>query len=476
MRKLKNYMGGAILAAGLILAGASCSMAAGNENGWKGNSTDGWYYYNKGAKATGWQQIKGIWYWFDRTGLMAQDELVYIAGETYYFNPAGAMATGWYEFDRDSDIVYDYNINVDAAIDNIENPVFRNKEDAYNTVWLYFHKDGTAAVDEWIQSDVSGLWYYFDDLLMVSADFDHIIGNHRYGFDENGAMLVGWNYNYNNQSILAPNKYSTTWYYYSSDGKKFDVDSSENRFGWKKIDGKWYCFKSELNLAGGGTSVGTLIVDTYFNNGAAADTETDFYYVDKNGVMATGVTTINKDAKYVENRSDWDTNKKVGDFSDKAIEVYLKDGKAVAGAIERNRYYADISDGNVKSFNKTSFAVTGYPVKFKGSMVKDCLVTKDSHTYYMDKYGDKMVSYPLQIGYIKVTNTNGVLSYEFSVQKTDAANEYKAYLVFDGKGIAYDNIAAGRQVSAGSKRYYSTGIDYKTVGGVDNAMVFYYNR
>ena len=196
----------------------------------------------------------------------------------------------------------------------------------------------------------------------------------------------------------------------------------------------------------------------------------------------TGVQTcalpisISKDAKYVENRSDWDTNKKVGDFSDKAIEVYLKDGKAVAGAIERNRYYADISDENIKSFNKTSFAVTGYPVKFKGSMVKDCLVTKDSHTYYMDKYGDKMVSYPLQIGYIKVTNTNGVLSYEFSVQKTDAANEYKAYLVFDGKGIAYDNIAAGRQVSAGSKRYYSTGIDYKTVGGVDNAMVFYYNR
>lgn len=475
MRKLKNYMWGTMLAAGLVLTGASVSMAAGNQNGWQGNTADGWYYYQNGTKLTGWQQIRGIWYWFDRTGLMAQDELVYIAGETYYFNPAGAMATGWYEFDRDSDVIYDYDLDVEDAVSDIQNPVFRHAEDSYDTVWLYFHKNGTAADDEWIQSDVSGLWYYFDDLIMVCGDFDHIIGDYRYGFDENGAMLVGWNYNYNNQSILAPNKSSTTWYYYSSNGRKFDVDSADNRFGWKKIDGKWYCFKSELNLSSG-NSVGTLIVDTFFNNGAAADTETEFYYVDKNGVMATGVTKISKDAGYVEAREDWGNAKKISDYSKDAIEVYLKEGKAAAGTLVNNRYYAEIDDDNVKAFDKESFAVTGYPVRFKASLVKECFVTKDKNTYYMDKYGDKLTSSALQIGYVTVTTTNNVTSYQYSRTRTGAANEYKAYLVFDGKGIAFDSVAAGRTASAGSKKYYSTGINYETEGGVKYATIFYYNK
>lgn len=475
MRKMNAYMCGAMLAAGMILAGTSSVMAA-RENGWEGSRTDGWYYYQDGVKVKGWQQIKGIWYWFDSSGEMAQDELVYIGGETYYFNPAGAMATGWYEFDRDSDIIYDYDIDVDDAIAEIQNPVFRNAEDAYEKVWLYFHRDGTAADDEWIQSDVSGLWYYFDNLLMVSGDFDHVIGNYRYGFDEEGAMLVGWNYNYNNQSILAPNKSSTTWYYYASNGRKFDVDSADNRFGWKKIDGAWYCFKSELNLDSG-NSVGTLIVDTFFNNGATADTETDFFYVDKKGVMATGVTSISKDSGYVETRADWGSSKKISDYSDKAIEVYFdKDGRAAAGELVKNRYYAEIGDSNVRAFDKDSYAVTGYPVQFSAALVKDCFVTKDKNTYYMDKYGDKITSSALQIGYVTVTETNGVKSYQFSATKTNAANEYKAYLVFDNKGIAYEDVAAGRTASAGSKKYYSTGISYETESGVPYADIFYYNR
>lgn len=451
-------------------------MAAGSQNGWQGNDADGWYYYQNGTKLTGWQQIRGIWYWFDKAGLMAQDKLVYISGETYYFNPSGAMATGWYAFDRDSDIIYDYDLDVEEVIADIRNPVFRDAEDAYETVWMYFHRNGKAADDEWIQSDVSGLWYYFDDLLMVCGDFDHEIGSSRYGFDENGAMLVGWNYNYNNQSILAPNKSSTTWYYYESDGKKFNVDSADNRFGWKKINGKWYCFKSELNLASG-NSVGTLIVDTFFNNGVTADTVKDFFYVDKNGAMATGVTSISKDSGYVENRGDWGAGRKISDLSDKAIEVYFnRDGRAAAGTLYNNRYYAEISDENVKAFDAKTFAVSGYTVNFAASLVKSCFVMQDDDTYYMDKYGDKLTSSALQIGYVTVTETAGIPDYSFSVKSTGAANEYKAYLLFDNKGIARDDVTAGRTATVGSKKYYSTGIAYETKGGVDNAVIFYYNR
>lgn len=478
MRKIEKKLYGTMLTAGMLVAGAVMPVAAANTNeyGWQGNNAEGWCYYQRGEKLTGWQQIRGIWYWFDKKGRMAQDELVYIAGETYYFNPAGAMATGWYEFDRDSDVIYEYGLNINEIVDDIKNPVFEDAEDAYETVWMYFHRDGTAADDEWYQSEVSGLWYYMDDLIMVAGDFDHCIGEDRYGFDENGAMLVGWNYNYNNQSILAPNKSDTTWYYYERSGKKFDVDSETNRFGWKKIDGKWYCFKSELNLASG-SSVGTLIVDTLFNNGVTADTEANFYYVDKDGVMATGETEIDKEAGYVSVSADWGAGVRVADVRDSDIKIYFnKDGIADADRFVGDSYYAESGAANVKAYNTDTFAVSGYTVDFEASLVKKCFVTKDEKTYYLDKYGDRIKSSALQVGYVRVTDAAGAKSYQFSAAATGAANEYKAYLVLDNTGAARDDVLAGRTAKAGAKTYISTGIGYETVGGVEHATVFYYNR
>ncbi len=142
--------------------------------------------------------------------------------------------------------------------------------------------------------------------------------------------------------------------------------------------------------------------------------------------------------------------------------------------MEKNRYYAEIGDDNVKAFDAKTFAVTGYPVTVRGSLVKNCFVTIDQNTCYMDRYGDKVTSYALQVGYVRVTDTDGVLSYDFSADKKNSGNEYKAYLIFDSKGTASDDITAGRTVSAGAKKYYSTGIDYAANGGAGSATVFYY--
>lgn len=478
MRLKGKNLKGVLLATAMFAASASMAMAANSDtNGWQGNDTAGWYYYEDGKKVTGWQHINDVWYYFDKSGLMAQDELVYISGETYYLNPTGAMATGWYSFNNDSDILYNYDIDVNAAAEDIQNPVFKTAEESYETVWLYFHENGTAADDEWLQAD-SGLWYYFDDILMVAGDFDHLINNARYGFDENGAMLVGWAQNYNNQSILAPNKDSRTWYYYESNGKKFDVDSADNRFGWKQIDGEWYCFKSELNLSSG-TSVGTLIVDTLFNNGAAADTASNFFYVDKNGVMATGVTTVSKDAVLVENRDDWGlaSPNKVSKYTSSNVDILFDDnGKAKAKTFVNGRYYADAADAGVNYFDTNSFAVTAYTTKdisnIKGALVKSAFVEKDNKTYFVDSYGDSVTSHALQIGYVTVAD--GV--YTFSQTATGAENEFKAYAIFDNKGMAYDDVAATRTVSAGSKKYTSTGLNFADVAGVDNVTIFYYKN
>ncbi len=480
MRLTGKNLKGVLLTTAMFAASASMAMADNTENnGWQGNDINGWYYYENNVKVTGWKSIDNIWYYFDRNGLMAQNELVYIAGETYYLNPTGAMATGWYGFDHNSDILYDYKVDVQGAIDDIQNPVFKTPQEAYDTVWLYFHSNGTAADDEWIQSD-AGLWYYFDDILMVAGDFDHAIDNARYGFDENGAMLVGWAQNYNNQSILAPNKDSRTWYYYDSNGKKFNVDAEANRFGWKRIDNEWYCFKSELNLSSG-NSVGTLIVDTLFNNGAAADTASDFFYVDKSGAMATGVTNVSKDSVLIESREDWglSTANKVNKHSGGNVDILFDgDGKAKDKTFVNGRYYAAAQDENVKTFETSSFGVTAYADRsisnLKGALVKEAFVEKDNKTYFVDKFGDSVTSHALQIGYVTVKDDG----YTFSETPTNADNEYKAYAIFDSKGVAYDDVAANRTVTAGAKRYTSTGQKYTAEKDVqvNNVTIFYYKN
>ena len=59
-------------------------------------SGEKWYYLDEnGVMQTGWQKIKGVWYYFGgasdgamKTGWQT------INGKTYYFDSEGAMATG----------------------------------------------------------------------------------------------------------------------------------------------------------------------------------------------------------------------------------------------------------------------------------------------------------------------------------------------------------------------------------------------
>ena len=53
-----------------------------------------WYYYQNGAKATGWKQISGKWYYFNTSGVM-QTGWLQVGGTWYYFQSGGAMQTGW---------------------------------------------------------------------------------------------------------------------------------------------------------------------------------------------------------------------------------------------------------------------------------------------------------------------------------------------------------------------------------------------
>ncbi len=435
-----------------------------NSGKWEGNNADGWTFTpaDESKLKNTWAEIDGVWYYFHKDGIMARDELVYMEGETYYFTPTGAMAVGWYGFDNDSDVIYNYELNIEDNIADINNPVFKNAADAYDTVWMYFYSDGKAADDEWVNPGFD-LWYYFDDIVMACGDYDHEIGNAYYGFAEDGHMFVGWEENSENYHIKVPDKNESTWYYYDVNGKKFNVNAENNGYGWKKIAGKWYCFREEED--NNAHSVGTLITNTYFNNKLTADDkydDIDYYYVDKNGVMATGVININKEAYYVNSVSGWDSRGTIKNAGGDSIDVLFdSNGKAKEGW-SGTRYYADMSFNNVQKFDKEKYTVKAYDKNvniLKGSLVKDAFISKSSNLYYVDKYGDKMVNHALQVGAADVTKTNGNITglSTFVADDIDNSNPYKAYILFNSKGEAYSDIEVGREIRIGSKKYTAVG-------------------
>ena len=62
--------------------------------GWDKNADGTWSFYKDGAKATGWVNDNGTWYFLDAAGIM-KTGWVNDNGTWYYLNASGAMQTGW---------------------------------------------------------------------------------------------------------------------------------------------------------------------------------------------------------------------------------------------------------------------------------------------------------------------------------------------------------------------------------------------
>ena len=190
------------------IGGSNFYFAAGGamQTGWV-LRPEGWYYADgSGAQAIGWRYVRGIWYYLDGDnteypGLMANDSLKEIAGNTYAFDDSGAMHIGWY-YDGEN--------------------------------WYYFNHSG-AIVSGW--QAVNGYWYYLDPAennKMANSGW-RLIGDNWYFFYGSGAMATNW---------LALNG---EWYWFSGEGAM--------KTGWQVAGGVWYYMYTKNDTHGGSEGV-----------------------------------------------------------------------------------------------------------------------------------------------------------------------------------------------------------------------------
>ena len=125
---------------------------------WVQDADNNWNFTENGSFTIGWKQIDGIWYHFDKNGIM---ETGWVQGEDskwYYMNKDGSMKTGWL---KDTDGNW-YNLGISGAM---------------RTGWM---------------QDTDGKYYFISSLGVMQIGIIKVEGK-PYLFDESGAILIGKN-------------------------------------------------------------------------------------------------------------------------------------------------------------------------------------------------------------------------------------------------------------------------------------------
>lgn len=234
-----------------------------------------WYYSNgSGAMQTGWVNLGGIWYYLNTDGSMAQGWAA-LGGTWYYLKPgSGAMQTGWYKVGQ----TWYYSNGSGAMQTGWIN---------LNGVWYYLAGNG-AMQTGWISP--GGTWYYMAANGAMQTGWVKLGGTWYY-LSGNGAMQTGWlnlngtwYYLNSNGSMAQGWGYLGAWYY-------FTPGSGAMRTGWYQVGNEWYY------SYGNGIMATNTWIDTYYyvgSNGAMLkDTNIGGYYVDKNGRWVPGYGTVN---------------------------------------------------------------------------------------------------------------------------------------------------------------------------------------
>ncbi len=414
--------------------------------------TDGWY-----AKDTDGNQIKSGWavdpygrYYYFSSSKALENTFITWKGEIYYFGYDCIMCEGWVKFTPDNAVVCE--ADNDGLVDS-KAILNGDSDNAYgNVVWCYFTQGGAAARNEWV--DVDGLWYYFEDIIMICDTYSYYVSADKrtYGFSGNGNMHVGWIKAAGAKYAETPYEGSNSfWVYYYNNGTIAEE-------GWNKIDGEWYYFiDSETGLKVDtqcGVKAGTAVLLTnYFGKvSKGADNGTAVYYFDDNGVMQTGAVTIAKN-KYVTT----------------SITAFLNLETTTRGYFLRNTSSTSelcfTSAGALRTNYVSGLTYYGgnssaaYYLS-KDYSVNDTVIETNAATTIFD--GQKLYNaFRINGGYVYYFDANG------EMVKNDVVTFGAVTIAFDGNGRAIIKDATnGYTYAAGRYYYFGSEFGTVTVGGI----------
>lgn len=270
--------------------------------GMKANMSDKWYYFNDNGEMVKntTVNIRGIDCTFDENGIEISengvkifnygDEGTYENGKSYYVNKSGKK-TGWVDVEGK---VYYYNekgeMQKDTTVKDLDgNEVKLNKNGVvvgklgYELIYgEEITKDSSEAYKsshkQW--KKVGNDWYYY-----TGGKFENMLTGS--WIKDNGV----W-YNFNDKGIMQKN---TTVKdkkgndcVLNADGALTNRDKPEEDFeagydfSWKQVDGNWYSIASNGNKETGWVQ-----------------SNSKWYYCNKDGVMQKDTTIVENDIKYV---------------------------------------------------------------------------------------------------------------------------------------------------------------------------------
>lgn len=277
-------------------------------DGTKSYRQPAWYYLGgNGSAQVGWNRIKGSWYYLGTWSnpVMRLGHFYDNTGAGYVADYNGAMKTGWYNanwrFDSETGkytTAYTITDENDAEITAYREPV-----------WCYANKSG-ALQSGW--NKIQGKWYYlgvpYDEELRIGTFTDR--DGEDYVADYDGAMKSGW-YNVNWRFDVKTGKYTNR----DTEGKKLDSqwyyagNGGALKYGWSKIDGKWYLFgnyNEDRVMLTGWQQVNGSWYYLASSGEMVANKWVGDYYLTKSGAMATNTWIGNY---HVNASGVWDATK-----------------------------------------------------------------------------------------------------------------------------------------------------------------------
>lgn len=180
------------------------------------------------AKAAGWTEDNGNWYYYDSYGDPLTDTWKKSGNDWYYLNSDGIRA---YSQQVDEYYVNDEGKRVTYQWVSIENEDYWNEDDAPEFLYYYYGKDGKALTSTW--ASINGSWYYFnEDSIMETGSIQ--VDGYNYYLGEDGSRKTGW--------ILLEEETDDpedleAWYYFDGNGRRVENEVD------KKIDGAYYTFE-----------------------------------------------------------------------------------------------------------------------------------------------------------------------------------------------------------------------------------------